>query len=70
VRRGQQVEIELMDVDRPCGLCRSSELVVTETRPVRGPLSRLNPVFHPEIRLFEVCRRCGARQLLVDAQAA
>jgi hypothetical protein len=53
-----------------CGLCGHDEAVITEVRTVRQGLAWMNPAWTPEVELFEVCSRCGARRQLEDARAA
>jgi hypothetical protein len=44
--------------------------VITEVRAVRRGFAWVNPVWSPEIELFEVCSACGARRMLEDSRAA
>jgi hypothetical protein len=60
--------MELGPVDRPCGLCGSPDVVLTESQALRRGLDRLNPVFSRASRRYEQCRRCGAKQLIEDGQ--
>lgn len=53
-----------------CGLCGHAGADITEVRTVRSGLSWMNPVWSPEVELFEVCTSCGARRQLEDAPAA
>jgi len=53
-----------------CGLCGHAEAVITEVRTVRQGLAWVNPVWTPEVELYEVCASCGARRQLEDARAA
>lgn len=46
---------------RPCGLCRSEDVVVVQAEELREGLARLNPRWQPAIRVYERCRACGAR---------
>jgi hypothetical protein len=40
------------------------EAIVTEVRTVRRAVDWLNPVWSPEVELFEVCSACRARRPL------
>jgi hypothetical protein len=53
-----------------CGLCGHTEAVITEVRTVRQGLARVNPLWTPEVELFEVCSSCKARRHLEDTRAA
>jgi hypothetical protein len=53
-----------------CGLCGHAGAVITEVRTLRHGLAWVNPVWAPEVELFEVCSSCGARRQLEDARAA
>lgn len=53
-----------------CGLCGHGGAVITEVRTVRQGLAWINPVWTPEVELFEVCPSCGARRQLEDSRAA
>ena len=70
VMQPQRRRMDLGRVDRPCGLCGSSDVVLTESQAVRRGLDRLNPVFSPGTRTYERCRSCGAKQLLSEGQPA
>ncbi|HEV7188712.1 MAG TPA: hypothetical protein VGN28_12530 [Blastococcus sp.] len=53
-----------------CGLCGHTEAVITEVREVRQGLAWVNPVWSPDVELFEVCAACGARRLMETSRAA
>jgi hypothetical protein len=53
-----------------CGLCGHAEAIISEVRTLRQGLAWVNPVWTPEVELYEVCSACGARRLLEDARAA
>jgi hypothetical protein len=53
-----------------CGLCGHAGADITEVRTVRHGLAWVNPVWAPEVELFEVCSECGARRLLEETPAA
>jgi hypothetical protein len=53
-----------------CGLCGHGEAVIAEVRNVRHGLARVNPLWSPEVELYEVCASCGARRQLEDARVA
>jgi hypothetical protein len=50
--------------NRPCGLCGHSDAVVTESRTVRQGFAWVNPLWSPEVDLYELCSACGARRPL------
>lgn len=47
----------------PCQLCRGAT-VVTESRAVRRSVDWLNPRWHPDVRVYELCQSCGAKHRL------
>jgi hypothetical protein len=53
-----------------CGLCGHTEAVISEVRTVRQGLAWVNPVWAPDVELYEVCAYCGARRQLEDTRAA
>ncbi|UOY00235.1 hypothetical protein [Blastococcus sp. PRF04-17] len=65
-QRRQRTELFVLP-DRPCGLCGHGEAVVTESRSVRQGLAWLNPVWSPDVELYELCSSCGARRPLESA---
>ena len=56
--------------NRPCGLCGHRDAVVTESRTVRQGLAWVNPLWSPEVDLYEMCSACGARRPLESALIA
>lgn len=53
-----------------CGLCGHAGAVISEVRTVRQGLAWVNPMWSPEVELFEVCGACGARRQLEAPRAA
>jgi hypothetical protein len=53
-----------------CGLCGHAGAVIAEVRTVRQGLAWVNPVWTPEVEMYEVCPSCGARRQLEDTRAA
>jgi hypothetical protein len=51
-------------------MCAGVGLIIIESRAVRRGADRLNPRFHPAIRIYELCRGCGAKHHLKDGQRA
>jgi hypothetical protein len=47
---------------RPCDVCGSEDVSVTESRRVRQGLHRLNPVFRAQARRYELCVGCGSKR--------
>jgi hypothetical protein len=58
----QRRRIDLGVASRPCDLCGSEDVALTESRPVRRGLDRINPAWTRAIRRYELCRSCGAKQ--------
>ncbi len=47
---------------RPCDVCGSEDVSLTESRRVRQGLDRLNPAFKAEARRYELCAGCGSKR--------
>jgi hypothetical protein len=56
--------------DRPCGLCGHGDAVVTESRSVRQGLAWMNPLWSPEVDVYELCSACGAKRPLESSLVA
>jgi hypothetical protein len=56
--------------DRPCGLCGHGDAVITESRTVRSGLAWVNPLWSPEVAVYELCSACGARRELEGSSLA
>ena len=56
--------------DRPCGLCGNGEAVVTQSRTVRQGLAWVNPLWSPEVDIYELCSACGAKRSLESSLVA
>ena len=56
----ERKRIELDVPGAPCQLCGAAT-VVTQSRAVRRGAAWLNPRWDPEIRVYELCRSCGAK---------
>ena len=52
-----------------CTLCGGALMLVTSQR-VRGWAAWLNPLWNPEVAVFEVCEACGARVEVYQRDAA
>ena len=50
---------------RPCDVCGSAEVSLTESRRVRHGVGWLNPAFRAAPRRYELCSGCGAKRELV-----
>jgi CRISPR/Cas system-associated protein Cas10 (large subunit of type III CRISPR-Cas system) len=49
---------------RPCDVCGSEDVSLTESRRVRQGLHRLNPAFRAAPRRYDLCAGCGAKREL------
>lgn len=48
---------------RPCGLCRSDDVVVVQAEELRTGLALLNPRWQGATRVYDRCRSCGAKNV-------
>lgn len=56
--------------NRPCGLCGHGEAIVTSARTVRHGFAWVNPLWSPEVDVYELCSACGAKRFLESALVA
>lgn len=47
---------------RPCDVCGSADVSVTESRRVRHGLRWLDPAFRAAPRTYELCGGCGTKR--------
>lgn len=52
-----------------CTLCGGTLMLVTSRR-VRGWAAWLNPLWNPQVAVFEVCGGCGARMEVYPSDTA
>jgi|tagenome__1003787_1003787.scaffolds.fasta_scaffold20688126_2 hypothetical protein len=52
--------------DRACGVCAAVGMTIIESRAVRRGADRLNPLFDPAIKRYELCRACGTKHPLQE----
>ena len=52
----------------PCGLCGSTDVVAMRSQAVRRGTARVNPLWRPATRTYDVCRDCGAKHPTENGQ--
>lgn len=61
---------ELSDIPgAPCQLCEGPT-VIAQSRAVRSGLALVNPRWDPDIRVYELCRSCGAKRQVGEQLSA
>ncbi|WP_139206282.1 hypothetical protein [Blastococcus sp. DSM 46786] len=55
--------VHLGPSNHPCGLCRSTDVVVVQAQEVRSGLALINPRWVPAVRNYDRCQTCGAKNV-------